>query len=165
MQENVELPACITPQLIEKIKESYQLNWDGMHGWRHWVRVYENGLKLAQQNGANQLVVALFAFTHDMAREHDQWDDSHGPRAAQKIRAELQGVFFQLQPEELEMLVSAVELHTNGLLEAHITVQTCWDADRLDLGRAGIRPIAQRLCTPEARDPATIEWAYQRSRR
>jgi uncharacterized protein len=44
-----------------------------------------------------------------------------------------------------------------------ITVLTCWDADRLDLGRVGIRPAAHRLCTDAARDPAMIEWAYRRS--
>ena len=44
-----------------------------------------------------------------------------------------------------------------------MTVQTCWDADRLDLGRVGIRPLAERLCTDVARDPVLIEWAYQRS--
>lgn len=43
------------------------------------------------------------------------------------------------------------------------TVLTCWDADRLDLGRVGIRPHPHRLCTEAARDPVLLEWAYQRS--
>jgi uncharacterized protein len=42
-------------------------------------------------------------------------------------------------------------------------VQTCWDADRLDLGRVGKRPDPRRLCTPAARDRDVIEWAYRRS--
>jgi uncharacterized protein len=44
-----------------------------------------------------------------------------------------------------------------------MTVLTCWDADRLDLGRVGIKPNPHRLCTAAARDPMMIEWAYKRS--
>jgi uncharacterized protein len=160
---NNHLPAVITPELIEHIKKSYQLNWNGLHGWEHWVRVCENGLRLAQQNGANQVVVALFAFTHDMDRRNDGADPGHGQRAAKRIQAELQGKYFQLLPEELIQLVQAVTEHTSGLTQADITVQTCWDADRLDLGRAGIIPHASLLCTREAKDPQTIAWAYKRS--
>jgi len=42
-------------------------------------------------------------------------------------------------------------------------VQTCWDSDRLDLGRVGIQPRPERLCTAAAQDPGTIRWAYERS--
>ena len=44
-----------------------------------------------------------------------------------------------------------------------MTVQTCWDADRLDLGRVGIKPDARYLCTAEAANPEMIAWAYERS--
>lgn len=159
----MELPEIITPELIDYIKSTYRLNWDGLHGWSHWMRVCEIGLRIAEQNGANQDVVALFAFTHDMDRVSDGADPLHGPRAAKRIRAELQGTFFQLPEAELEQLTKAVALHTAGLIKADKTVQTCWDSDRLDLGRAGIRPAAHRLCTDEARDPALMAWAYERS--
>jgi uncharacterized protein len=53
--------------------------------------------------------------------------------------------------------------HTDGMVAADPTTQTCWDADRLDLGRVGIRPNAELLCTPAARAPQIIEWAWQRS--
>jgi uncharacterized protein len=49
------------------------------------------------------------------------------------------------------------------LTEADVTVQTCWDADRLDLGRIGIKPEPRFLCTAAAQDPALIEWALLRS--
>ncbi len=87
MEQNI--PDVITPALIEHIRRTYQLNWNGIHGWDHWVRVWENGLRLASQNGANQTVVALFAFTHDMARLNDRFDPLHGPRAAKRIKKEL----------------------------------------------------------------------------
>jgi hypothetical protein len=44
-----------------------------------------------------------------------------------------------------------------------ITAQTCWDADRLDLGRVGTTPKAEYLCTNAARDPDMIEWAHGRA--
>jgi uncharacterized protein len=160
---NMEIPAIISPELIEYIRKTYALHWEGLHGWSHWLRVCENGLHLAQKNGANQNVVALFAFTHDMARRSDGFDYQHGNRAAKRIQAELQGNFFHLSDLELAQLIQAVEDHTRGYTEADLTVQTCWDADRLDIGRAGIIPDPKRLCTLEAKEPATIEWAYQRS--
>ena len=42
-------------------------------------------------------------------------------------------------------------------------MQTCWDADRLDLGRVGIVPNPRYLCTPAAKSPAVIDWAHLRS--
>jgi len=42
-------------------------------------------------------------------------------------------------------------------------VQTCWDADRLDLGRVGKKPDPLRLCTAAARKPEIISAAYARS--
>lgn len=61
------------------------------------------------------------------------------------------------------MLSYACMHHSNGLLEADLTVQVCWDADRLDLGRVGNVPSPKRLCTPAARDAELIRWAYARS--
>lgn len=159
----MDIPEVINPSLLSYIKKTYRLRWDGIHGWDHWIRVCENGIRLAEQNGADQTIVILFAFTHDMARYSDLPDFNHGPRAARRIQAELQGIYFHLETHALNQLVTAVKLHTRGLQEADITVQTCWDSDRLDLGRAGIRPSPHRMCTQEARDPDTIAWAYQRS--
>jgi hypothetical protein len=33
----------------------------------------------------------------------------------------------------------------------------------LDLGRVGITPRTEKLCTEEARDPGLLKWAVQRS--
>ena len=48
-------------------------------------------------------------------------------------------------------------------LACAITVATCWDADRLDLGRVDIVPDPRYLHTVPGRDPATIKWAFERS--
>jgi len=75
----------------------------------------------------------------------------------------LTGRCFDLDAGELELLCEACIGHSDGLLEADVTVQTCWDADRLDLGRVGIEPDPSRLCTPAAREPEIIAWAFARS--
>ena len=50
-----------------------------------------------------------------------------------------------------------------GLVEGDITIQTCWDSDRLELGRVGIKPLPERLCTEFAKRKDIIEEAYRRS--
>ena len=61
----------------------------------------------------------------------------------------------------MELLCRACTGHTAGGIGEHedITIRTCWDADRLDLLRAGITPNPKYLCTPAARDPDVITWA------
>jgi hypothetical protein len=49
------------------------------------------------------------------------------------------------------------------LPKADITVQTCWDADRLELGRVGTMPKAEYLCTDAGKDLEMIEWAHGRA--
>ena len=57
----------------------------------------------------------------------------------------------------------ACKYHSDGLVEGDITVQTCWDSDRLELGRVGIKPSPQRLCTEFAKRKDVIAAAYKRS--
>jgi uncharacterized protein len=97
-------------------------------------------------------------------RQGDGWDRDHGRRAAVFLRG-LPGPVLTLPAAKLELLAYACAAHSDGLTDADVTVQTCWDADRLDLGRIGIQPDPRRLCTAAARDPATIEWAFLRSQR
>jgi uncharacterized protein len=158
----MDISPLITQELLDFLKSHYQLRWDGLHGFQHWVRVRENGLRLASLNGANQKVVEYFAFTHDIQRCSDGWDPYHGPRACEFIRAHLIDRL-DLTEDEINLLCIATSGHTNQKCHEDITISTCWDSDRLDLMRAGIRPHPKRLCTPQARDPHIIEWAIQRS--
>jgi uncharacterized protein len=150
--------------VIAAIRKEYVLSWNGIHGISHWTRVHENGLRLAKLTGADPHIVELFAYLHDSKRTNDRRDPGHGQRAALFARA-LQGSVIRLSDEDLERLVYACAYHTDGLIEADVTVQTCWDADRLDLGRVGIQPRARYLCTSAARNAEMIEWALARSRR
>ena len=64
----------------------------------------------------------------------------------------------------MDLLTEALKYHSDGYTEADITVQVCWDADRLDLGRVGIKPAPHRLCTASAKSVDVLEAAYERSR-
>lgn len=152
----------ITQELIDVICADYQMQWEGLHGFEHWRRVCDNGLLIASQNGANRKVVELFAFTHDCQRLNDGGDPQHGARASQYIKTKLKN-YIELSPEELDLLCLACELHNDGHTEGDITVQTCWDSDRLDLMRAGIMPVKFLLCTEVARRDDVIDWAVTRS--
>ena len=153
---------AITRELAQHLREQFVLDWNGIHGGAHWARVRENGLELARETCANVRIVELFAFLHDSRRASDGMDDGHGARAAE-LATELNGRLFYLDAGELELLVEACQGHSDGRIDGDITVQTCWDADRLDLGRVGVRPSPDLLCTAPARESAFIEWAHARA--
>jgi uncharacterized protein len=153
----------ISKRLIEVIIAQHHLRGRGsIHYIDHWARVLENGRRLAPVTGARIDVVELFAVFHDAGRVNDGNDAWHGARGA-RLAEQLHGVHFHLDEPGMALLTWACTEHTLGKLEADVTVQTCWDSDRLDLGRAGIHPIPQRLCTPEARNAEVIAWAHARS--
>lgn len=154
----------VISQLIPHLRRQFKLNWRGIHGVSHWTRVQQNGLLLSESTGANTAVVELFAFLHDSCRQNDGHAPNHGARTADFTQS-LHGSVITLSAQELTVRLDACQGHTHGSCSDSVTVQTCWDADRLDLGRVGIKPLAERLCTGAAKNPETIEWAYQRSMR
>ena len=143
--------SAITPELMATVRREFvHVNWHGAHGSRHWARVRLHGLAIAGHTKASARVVELFAFLHD-ARRRDEWSDpAHGRRSAELVR-ELGSRVLRISKEEEELLACACHYHSDGLMEADITVGVCWDADRLDLGRVGITPDPARLCTAAAR--------------
>jgi uncharacterized protein len=70
----------------------------------------------------------------------------------------LNGIYFHLTDEQLEKLCHAMSFHSDGGIHADPTIQTCWDADRLDLGRVGNKPRAEFLSKEGA---IHIESAYK----
>ena len=149
--------------ILRAVLDDYALPWDGFHGVAHWARVLENGLRLAEESGADVEVVRLFALLHDSRRVNEATDPDHGPRAAEFART-IRGRLFALPDHEFRLLHRACAGHTHERTHPDVTVQTCWDADRLDLGRVGITPEPSRLCTEVARRPQIIRWAVGRAR-
>lgn len=148
--------------VLQAILDDYTLPLDGDHGIAHWARVLENGLRLAEVTGADIVVVSLFAILHDSRRINEMTDPEHGPRAAQ-FAAELRGNVFDLDDHAFRLLFRACSGHTSERTHPDVTIQTCWDADRLDLGRVGITPHPSRLCTDAAKTRAMIQWADGRA--
>jgi uncharacterized protein len=126
--------------------------------------VRANGLRLAEETGANRTIIELFALFHDSQRFNEGRDPDHGKRGAANAEScWVQGAF-QLSDEEFELLYNACWGHTyEDVNNPCITVHTCWDADRLDLGRVGIIPDPNRLFTEQARQQDMINWAYGQS--
>ncbi|MCP4572149.1 MAG: hypothetical protein GY838_07315 [bacterium] len=150
-------------ELVRAVLDQYSLPRHGTHGLSHWARVLENGLRVAGSSGADLQVVALFALFHDSRRTNEGVDSGHGRRGAE-LAKQLWGVHLHLDRERFDLLHEACALHTDGETEADVTVQTCWDADRLDLPRVGFVIDPQLLCTEAARDPEVIAWATGRAR-
>ena len=148
--------------ILQAVLRDYSLPLGGDHGVAHWARVLGNGLKLAEVTGANVEVVSLFAVLHDSRRINEVTDPEHGPRAAE-FAVELRGDLFELDDHEFRLLYRACEGHTHERDHPDATIQTCWDSDRLDLGRVGIMPHPSRLCTEFAKRPETIKWADGRA--
>lgn len=150
------------PAVMDAILHGYTLPLRGYHGVLHWARVAENGLRIAVENGADADVVMLFALFHDSRRVNENVDDGHGQRGGD-LALSLRGSLVHLDDRRFELLYEACRLHTRGLTEGDATIAACWDADRLDLGRVGIKPRSHRLCTEAGR--TLIDWAHRRALR
>jgi uncharacterized protein len=148
--------------ILREVLAGYPLPAKGNHGVLHWARVRENGLRLAESTGADAEVVVLFSLFHDSCRFNEERDDGHGLRGAELARA-LRGSLVHLDDARFDLLFDACHLHTDGLTVGDPTLLACWDADRLDLARVGIRVKPERLCTGVGR--SLIRWATERASR
>lgn len=137
---------------IEAIKQFALKDWElgETHGLPHWQRVERNGIILATLE-VNITVIRLFAYLHDKCRIDNGYDVEHGKRAAIMIHEIRHTLLKELTDNEFELLFKACELHTTMLRTGNPTIDTCFDADRLDLERVEIRPEAERMATSKGR--------------
>ena len=141
--------------IIEKIRRYVHAQWTlgAVHGIRHWDRVYENDQKLLTPD-VNPLVVELFAYLHDSCRVDDGEDSYHGQRAAEWIEI-LRPTFLKDVPDDdIRLLQEACRLHTTVAKTGNPTIDTCFDADRLDLWRVGIVPDPEKMATEKGKEIA-----------
>ena len=120
-----------------------------IHGIRHWKTVERNGLYLSKFTGADSCVVSYFAYLHDCMRQNDQIDPDHGLRGA-KFALEHRAII-DLDNDQFEKLYFACEIHTDGESTVCETINTCLDADRLDIGRVGFIVDPFYLSSSEAK--------------
>jgi len=133
-------------RLWDVVIEQFPLDKHSIHGPRHWKQVEKNGLMLAGETGADQIIVKLFALFHDSCRINEFTDKGHGLRGAE-LAKQIKAIHFSLSDESFETLFAACKHHTDGKKTSNITIATCWDADRLDLPRVGIKPDPCRMAT------------------
>lgn len=139
-------------KMIEQLREyaiKHTIMGDNsVHGISHWDRVSKNADSLWTSD-VNLLVVKAFAYIHDVEREDDGYDLLHGPRAAALVDEIRDTELAFLNDDEILQLKKACELHTTTLRTEDATVNACFDADRLDLGRVGITPNPDKMATAQ----------------
>lgn len=148
--------------IVRAVLKEYSLPRQGIHGVAHWARVLETGVRLAEATGANVEVVRLFAVFHDCQRVTEKTDPSHGIRGA-SFAAELRGKLFDLNDDDFDLLFVACVGHMDHPTDDDLTVQTCWDADRLDLARVGEKIAPSWLGAATIAHPAIMKWAHHRA--
>ena len=147
-----QTPEFDRPGLMKTILAQFRIHTRGIHGASHWARVRYNAIRIARKRQADLLLVELFAFLHDSQREDEYRDPLHGERAAAWTES-LNGVFFDLDRRRLDALLHALRHHSGGGMARNPSIQTCWDADRLDLERIGFR-LNRRLLSGDAHELA-----------
>jgi len=155
-------PAVVIPdydRLISTVLAGATHKESVFHGVAHWQRVAWTGYSLLNEvPEADPAVVFLFGLIHDSKRENDDLDPEHGVRSAAFAR-QLASRVFRLPGDRLRLLADACHRHADGELSEDPTIGVCWDADRLNLWRVGIRPDPRFLSTDAAKSESRIEWA------
>jgi len=124
----------------------YELDLSGIHSINHWNDVYLNGIILSKQDGVDPMVVTAFAYMHDCKRINDMIDPDHGKRASAFIDT-LDPSDLGLNANQVILLKTACDGHTDGNISDDPTIGACWDADRLDLVRCRMIPIPDLMST------------------
>jgi len=118
-----------------------------IHGIEHWHQVEANGIMLANRSGGDIEVVRLFAIFHDSKRFEDGYDGDHGKRGAEFALECRKAKLFEIEDARFEKLFHACACHTQERCSGDITIDCCYDADRLDLGRVGFPLDPDKMAT------------------
>ena len=126
---------------------SHRIFISELHGLTHWKQVESNGLLLASETGADIVVVRLFSLFHDSKRADDGYDEEHGSRSAEFAKEYFEEHRIDITQEQFDKLYHACKFHTTEHCSGDATIDTCYDADRLDLGRVGIELDPDKMAT------------------
>ena len=162
-------PSIILPHITPLAKHNSSL-----HGIAHWTRVHRYGLLLADSLGlseAEKLAIALFGWTHDLARTDDGGGNQHSLDGAKYVHVVTKTLFNDFPEDILNIISCAIRYHSDGMnaeealhelpIANHSNwshesvlnvISCCWDADRLDLLRLGIVPDESKMSTIYWRD-------------
>lgn len=138
-------------RLWRRVIEDPGLRSSHIHGPEHWKRVERNGIYIGKQIGADLEVIKLFALFHDSKRQNDGIDPGHGRRGADFAK-KLRNIHFEISDKQFNIFYNACKLHTRQIHTKDNTMGACWDADRLDLGRIGMKPSSKFMNTETAKN-------------
>lgn len=136
-------------ELINKLQRDSKLFHSPIHGFKHWRTVEKNGLYLSQHNDGDPDVISHFAYFHDCMRVSEHIDNGHGLRGGKYALKNKHMI--NLSDEQLRILYLACAGHTGGKNPSCDTIACCWDADRLDLRRIGVKPNLKWFSTTKAK--------------
>ena len=154
-KESIQMPILSELDILE-IREFALNGWvlGETHGLPHWQRVERNGILLSLEKGRirediNIKVVRFFAYLHDKCRLNDWADLDHGIRSADMLPGIRETILKDFTDEEVSLLDKACRYHTTEQCTGIPTVDVCFDADRLDLGRVGVKPNPMFMATEQ----------------
>jgi uncharacterized protein len=72
-------------------------------------------------------------------RQDEDYDLEHDKRASEFVKMLNKKNLIRISPRQLKQLTFACRHHNDPRAKSSdLTIQTCWDNDRLDIGRTGI---------------------------
>lgn len=140
-------------RLSKQVKSQFLLSANSDHGIDHWTRVEKVGLLLSKQAKADDEIIRLFALLHDSQRLCEGYDPEHGLRASEYAQRLFEQGLLVLEEPRLKLLKFACKYHNDRSVNSDdISVNICWDSDRIDLVRVGVDSKDIRLITQAGKD-------------
>ncbi|MEA5082074.1 MAG: HD domain-containing protein [Dysgonamonadaceae bacterium] len=118
-----------------------------IHGYSHFLRVFRNIVLLGNHYKFERSSIELFAYYHDILRLNDGDDPQHGKRGAELFKNGIAPKYYNMQNDIVDKVCFACENHTTLLRSGDSLIDICFDADRLDLMRVGVKPDPKKMAT------------------
>lgn len=137
--------------------EDYVSTWE--HGFLHSKYVEAFGLIMVEEYAKENIVVdkdvvQWFAYLHDSMSKDKKYDPKHGEKAASYID-EIRNDYLQdLSEIQIVKLKKACTLHSTIISTGDITIDVCFDADRLDSPKFGRVTDIEKMATRIGKDLA-----------
>lgn len=150
--------ATITrPQWLEDVWKValsvFRLGSKTFHGRLHWENVERNAVFIGSKTAnVDMEVIQIFAAIHDCKRQDEGTDPEHGDRSASFAKELFERGLLPITDGQLKKLQYACKYHQKEKRSNDPTIGTCWDADRLDLYRVGIVPLASYFSTDAGKE-------------
>ena len=122
------------------------------YGFSHGQRV-ANNCNLLATPGANRVVMYLFAFLHDAFRYGGESKIEYGVRSFERLKEMREVLLKNISDDEFNLLQETFRAHSAKMRTGNPTIDTCLDANRLDVIRRGadIYVDSQQMATEKGK--------------